>query len=198
MNEANETRYPHNKKALKIESILVILELSKKIENQGEDLIGYKLDISKLDLLQIRNQIFQATVAAENVLQGQLLELVDRIHHTNCYLRHLGIFKAKSKKSWKLDKKRLEYIIGMQGDAQKETVSEANSGQKAELDFLEIAEEHSAAEDAEEEIFFDDLIQQSSTDAHKSSRNWAQSFNRQMWEILDGNEAQIFSFDCSF
>ena len=33
MNEANETRYPHNKKALKIESILVILELSKKIEN---------------------------------------------------------------------------------------------------------------------------------------------------------------------
>ena len=119
----------------------------------------HKLDISKLDLLQIRNQIFQATVAAENVLQGQLLELVDRIHHTNCYLRHLGIFKAKSKKSWKLDKKRLEYIIAMQDAAQKETVSEANSGSKAEPDFLEIAEELSAAEYAEEEIFFDDLVQ---------------------------------------
>lgn len=47
----------------------------------------------------------------------------------------------------------------MQDDAQKETTSEANSGQKVELDFLEIAEEPSAAEDAEEKIFFDDLIQ---------------------------------------
>lgn len=43
-----------------------------------------------------------------------LLNLVDRIHKTNCYLRHLGIFKTKNKKNWKLDKKRLLYIIAMQ------------------------------------------------------------------------------------
>lgn len=43
------------------------------------------------------------------------MTIVDNIHRTNCYLRHLGIFKAKSKKGWKLDKKRLEYIISMQG-----------------------------------------------------------------------------------
>lgn len=128
MNEANKARYPYNKKPLKIESILVILELSKKIENECKDLIGYKLDISKLDLLQIRNEIFQVAVAVEKVVQEQLLELVDRIHQTNFYLRNLGIFKAKSKKSWRLDKKRLEYIIGMQGDEQKKTVYEVNSG----------------------------------------------------------------------
>ena len=54
------------------------------------------------------------SVESEKFVDSDILALVDKIHRTNCYLRHLGIFKAKCKKNWKLDKKRLEYIIAMQ------------------------------------------------------------------------------------
>ncbi len=67
-----------------------------------------------MEILQIRNQIISMSVESEKFVDSDILALVDKIHRTNCYLRHLGIFKAKCKKSWKLDKKRLEYIIAMQ------------------------------------------------------------------------------------
>lgn len=40
-----------------------------------------------------------------------MLVLVNKIHRLNCSLRNLGIFKVKNKKNWKLDLKRLLFIL---------------------------------------------------------------------------------------
>ena len=40
-----------------------------------------------------------------------MLVLVNKIHRLNCSLKYLGIFKVKNKKNWKLDLKRLIFIL---------------------------------------------------------------------------------------
>ena len=57
-----------------------------------------------------------------------MLVLVNKIHRMNCSLRQLGIFKMKNKKNWKLNLKRLLFILSRQdfhsSKSSKELISE--------------------------------------------------------------------------
>lgn len=46
MNDLSEKYSPSRKSFLKVEMLLTILELSRKIENQCEELVGFKADPS--------------------------------------------------------------------------------------------------------------------------------------------------------
>ena len=97
MNTLTEKLHENKKKTLKVETLITILELARKVECELSQRKNSHL-CHGMELTKVRNEILSTTLSHANDSDQEMLDLVQKIHRLNGTLKCLGIFKMKNKK----------------------------------------------------------------------------------------------------